>query len=874
MALSFKFSNILGTVYRQGNVVFTADGDCVVSPVGNRASVFDLKNNKSWTLPFGNHKNISRICLSPDGKIIITVDDDGRCLFACLKTKTILHHFNFKKPVFDIKFSPCGKFIAVTHGKQIKVWYAPDYSKEFAPFTVHRTYTGLFDDTLCIDWSADSRFFVVGSRDMTGRIFSLFPVVNFSPVTLSGHRNTVTGCFFEENSLDTYTVSCDGALFCWKCSLPLEAVQSADVILTGQENKTSIGWKKHSRHYYNQDSSAELTTTAFHKSSHLLIAGFSTGLFTLHEVPDFILIHTLSISQQSIRTVAVNASGEWLSFGCSSTGQLLVWEWQSETYILKQQGHYYNMNTLCYSQDGHCVATGGDDGKVKLWNMMSGFCFVTFNEHSCAVTGVVFTPNSQVVLSCSLDGTVRAFDLNRYRNFRTLTTPQAVQFSCLSVDSSGEVVCAGSLDTFEIFVWCMKTGRLIEVLSGHEGPISELVFSPSQPLLTSGSWDKTVRLWNMYDSKVSWETLNLGSDVLTVSVRPDGAQVAVASLDCQITFFDLKTGIQSGSVEGRIDLAPVRRTSDKITAQSMSFAKCFTSLCYTADGKCILAGGRSKFVCIYHVDQQMLLKRFEISTNLSLDGMKEFLHSSNMTDAGPKDLIDDNDDANTADQSLSLPGVLKGDVSSRRTLPEVRVNSLQFSPTGQSWAAACTEGLVLYSLESDVVFDPFQLDCDITPNKILQASINKEHTKALVMSLRINEVYLVCQVMEEVKPSDIALVVQSLREPYTERLLQSIVLRLEKSRHLHFYLLWCHQLLAVHGQKLKPLASKLLVMLRSLQKSVTRQQQDLDRVCSSNTYALTYILACADILKGDSKGNSVMETSSLLMASDNGLDNL
>jgi len=75
-------------------------------------------------------------------------------------------------------------------------------------------------------------------------------------------------------------------------------------------------------------------------------------------------------------------------------------------------------------------------------------------------------------------------------------------------------------------------------------------------------------------------------------------------------------------------------------------------------------------------------------------------------------------------------------------------------PLGQSWAAACTEGLVLYSLESDIVFDPFQLDCDITPDKILQASINKEHTKALVMSLRINELGLVCQVMEEVEPRD------------------------------------------------------------------------------------------------------------------------
>lgn len=71
-----------------------------------------------------------------------------------------------------------------------------------------------------------------------------------------------------------------------------------------------------------------------------------------------------SISQKGIDTVAVNPSGEWLAFGCKNFGQLLVWEWQSETYILRQQGHYYDINTLSFSQDGHYVATGGDDGKV------------------------------------------------------------------------------------------------------------------------------------------------------------------------------------------------------------------------------------------------------------------------------------------------------------------------------------------------------------------------------------------------------------------------------------------------------------------------------------------------------------------------------
>ena len=50
-------------------------------------------------------------------------------------------------------------------------------------------------------------------------------------------------------------------------------------------------------------------------------------------------IHTLSISQCDVGTVSINGTGEWLAFGASALGQLLVWEWQSESYVLKQQGH-------------------------------------------------------------------------------------------------------------------------------------------------------------------------------------------------------------------------------------------------------------------------------------------------------------------------------------------------------------------------------------------------------------------------------------------------------------------------------------------------------------------------------------------------------
>lgn len=60
---------------------------------------------------------------------------------------------------------------------------------------------------------------------------------------------------------------------------------------------------------------------------------------------------------------------------------------QSETYVLKQQGHLYGISTLDFSSDGQYIATGGDDSKVKLWNASSGFCFVTFSEHVAPITG-------------------------------------------------------------------------------------------------------------------------------------------------------------------------------------------------------------------------------------------------------------------------------------------------------------------------------------------------------------------------------------------------------------------------------------------------------------------------------------------------------
>ncbi|EIW78530.1 WD40 repeat-like protein [Coniophora puteana RWD-64-598 SS2] len=857
MKVNYKFSNICGTVYRQGNLVFTSDGNSLLSPVGNRVSVFDLTNNRARTLPVENRKNIAAIALSPDGNVLISVDEDGRAVLVNFRRGTVLHHFNFKKPVKDIQFSPDGRYIAVTHGSHVQVWRTPNHlAREFAPFVLHRTYTGHHDDVLSIRWSPDSQCFLTTSRDMTARLFTLDPLEGFRPKTFAGHRDAVVGAYFTSDGETIYTVSRDGAVFTWRAKASEDMETDDEDVSPIPSGSKSLGvsiantrWGIYERQYFNLPNT-KVVSSVFHSASNLLVIGFSTGVFGLWEMPAFSNIHTLSISQEKISSVAISPSGEWLAFGARKLGQLLVWEWQSESYILKQQGHYFDMNTLAYTPDGQTVVTGGDDGKVKIWSVNNGFCFVTFSEHSAPVSEVAFAKHGSVVFSASLDGTVRAYDLIRYRNFRTFTSPSPVQFSALAVDPSGEVVAAGSTDSFEVFLWSVQTGKLLDILSGHEAPISSLTFCPTgSNQLASGSWDKMIRIWNVFGRSHAVEPFTVSADVLALAYRPDGGEIAVATLDGQITLFDTRSGKQSNVIDGRKDISGGRKADDRVSAANSSSTKAFTSLAYTADGSCILAGGNSKYVVLYDVrkGEGTLVKKFQISENLSLDGTQEFLDSRRVNSAGINvDLIDDRGDASDLEDRMdtSLPGASRGagDMSVRRYRQEARTKCVQFSPTGRAWAAASTEGLLIYSLDDTVAFDPFDLSIDLTPQAVLDVLGEGEHLKALVLAFRLNEKPLLRHVYEHIPRADIKLVARQLPVTYIAALLEFTALHLEKSPHLEFDLLWLNAVLMTHGRYLRDRNGEFAPSLRMAQKALVDTEGSLSKICDENTSTLQYLV--------------------------------
>ncbi|XP_035390995.1 periodic tryptophan protein 2 homolog [Electrophorus electricus] len=223
---------------------------------------------------------------------------------------------------------------------------------------------------------------------------------------------------------------------------------------------------------------------------------------------------------------------------------------------------------------------------------------------------------------------------------------------------------------------------------------------------------------------------------------------------------------------------------------------------------------------------------------------QEFLDRRKMTEFGSLALVDEG--AGDGDGvELRLPGVRRGDMSSRHFKPEIRVTSLHFSPTGRSWATASMEGLLVYSLDTSLVFDPYDLDMDVTPVSVRHQLKKKEWTSAIVLAFHLNGTSLIREVLESVPYNQTELVSSSLPDVYVEKLLDFVASSLEKSRHLQFYLTWAQNLLTLHGQKLKSRSSAILTTIQQLLKSIQRHHDYLSKLCDWNIYTIRYTAALA-----------------------------
>lgn len=177
------------------------------------------------------------------------------------------------------------------------------------------------------------------------------------------------------------------------------------------------------------------------------------------------------------------------------------------------------------------------------------------------------------------------------------------------------------------------------------------------------------------------------------------------------------------------------------------------------------------------------------------------------------------------------------------------VTGLEFSPTGREFAAATTEGLLMYSLDSKMIFDPFELEEEVTPKATRGLIKDQEYSRALSMALRLNEPDLIREVMEQIPPYQVDLLTSRLSEKLVLHVLKFVGAELEATRHIGFYAKWSLSIMMHHGLWIRRRWKEMLPVLNQLQKALTTKASALGEVCDRNEQTIDFLLTMSKLRK-------------------------
>jgi len=78
-------------------------------------------------------------------------------------------------------------------------------------------------------------------------------------------------------------------------------------------------------------------------------------------------VHTFSVGEHKINSLSVSSGGNWLALAIKELGQLIVWEWKSQSFVFNQSGLLHDVSCLSWNPSATIFATGSNDGRIKLW---------------------------------------------------------------------------------------------------------------------------------------------------------------------------------------------------------------------------------------------------------------------------------------------------------------------------------------------------------------------------------------------------------------------------------------------------------------------------------------------------------------------------
>ncbi|RWA08016.1 hypothetical protein EKO27_g7080 [Xylaria grammica] len=153
------------------------------------------------------------------------------------------------------------------------------------------------------------------------------------------------------------------------------------------------------------------------------------------------------------------------------------------------------------------------------------------------IQSISWSPVANHVAAASWDSKVRIYNVASSSSARGVSAllAEGPIFSCdwAQKFKDGKTVIAGGADK-KIRIMDASTGQQREVVGSHDAPVRGVRFAnvpgTQGPIVMSGSWDKTVKIWDIRKRGVAVATLHCGERVYSLDAKAHLAVVATADL--------------------------------------------------------------------------------------------------------------------------------------------------------------------------------------------------------------------------------------------------------------------------------------------------------------------------------------------------------
>lgn len=329
------------------------------------------------------------------------------------------------------------------------------------------------------------------------------------------------------------------------CQMLLETIRSVrnscdpcpwSVCICTIKNCSSMG---------NKDPSDRVTCAAIESNMSMVAAGYESNYLRI------IPFHREE--RNAFRRSGLKRSGSHFSFNLKSSPLFACLE---EEQAMKEARNGSESETGNGSKTGNGSESKTGNQKADR-NMLRG--------HSQPITGLSFIPESNRLLSSSLDSTVRCWDLKNRLCDAVFSAGHLPNHSIWSLDSSplGLYFATGSSDTLAK-LWSPEYLHPLRLFVGHTSDVNVIRFHPNCKYLASGSADSTIKIWSVSDGKcvrslsLSSSSLSSGStkscSVTTLSFSPNGHLLVSSAIDGIIRLWDLRMSKLFKSYRGHRDI--------------------------------------------------------------------------------------------------------------------------------------------------------------------------------------------------------------------------------------------------------------------------------------------------------------------------------